>query len=90
MALPVDPKLAKLKIRYERADAAHTAAQFAEFESRDRMDDARQRLFDYIRELGFCPRCELRLNECGGHAQAAAQPAPRSNKYPPEDTIHKQ
>lgn len=69
MALPVDPKITELRALYERAATAHKATQDAEHEARRKEDDTRQKLYDFIRELGYCPHCELPFNECRGHGQ---------------------
>ena len=69
MTLPADPNLAKLKLFYERAAVTHKTAQALELDARRKEDDARKQLYDYIREIGYCPHCELALVECKGHGQ---------------------
>jgi hypothetical protein len=69
MVLPVDSKLAKLQILYARAAVEHKATQNADHEARRNEYDARRDLYNYIRELGYCPHCELPLSECKGHSQ---------------------
>jgi hypothetical protein len=63
MALPVDPKITKLQHLYHDADASYIAALAATYEARGKKHHARQQLFAYIRDLGYCPRCELPLSE---------------------------
>jgi hypothetical protein len=69
MTLPVDPKLAKLQILFGCAAAERKATLDADQEARRKEFDARRDLHNYILELGYCPRCELRLSECHGHSQ---------------------
>jgi hypothetical protein len=69
MTLPVDPRLAKLQILYERATAERKVTLDADQEARRKEYDARRDLHNYIRELGYCPHCELPLSECKGHSQ---------------------
>jgi hypothetical protein len=70
MSLPFDPKLGNLKISYERAVVAHKTAQTLEQEARLKENEARNHLYAYIRELGYCPHCELLLRHCLGHGKA--------------------
>lgn len=69
MPLPVDPELAKLELFYERAVVSRKTAEALEFDTRRREDEARKQLYEYIREIGYCPHCELQLEECKGHGQ---------------------
>jgi len=69
MTLPVDPRLAKLQILYERAAAERKVTLDADQEARRKEYDARRDLHNYVRELGYCPHCELPLSECKGHSQ---------------------
>lgn len=69
MTLPVDPKLTKLQTLYGRAAVEHKTAQDGEQKARRKEDDVRQQFYDYVRELGYCPHCELPLSECTGHGQ---------------------
>ena len=69
MPLPTDPKLAKLQILYDQVAGEHKKAQAAELEARHKEDEVRQQLYDCIRELGYCPHCQLPSRECTGHGQ---------------------
>lgn len=67
MPLPVDPKISELQALYGRAAFAHKATRDAEHEARVKEDYARQEFYNYVRELGYCPLCEVALSECREH-----------------------
>ena len=64
MALPNDPELVTLKSLYDDADKSYTAALAATAKARRKKHLARQQLYDYIFERGYCWVCELPLPEC--------------------------
>ena len=68
MSLPVDPKMTELQALYGRAAFAHKATRDAEYEARLKEDCARQEFYDYVRERGYCPHCEVALSERRGHS----------------------
>lgn len=89
MALPVDdPKLAKLQILHGRATIANRAARDLEQEARRKEAATRQQLYDFIRELGFCPHCELPMIECSGHDEVIGRPHDRRHR--PRDDAKRQ
>ena len=67
MSLPVDPKMTELQALYGRAAFAHKATRDAAHEARLKEDCARQEFYDYVRERGYCPLCEVALSACRGH-----------------------
>ena len=59
----------ELQALYGRAAFAHKATRDAEHEARRNEDCARKQFYDYVRERGYCPHCEITLSECMGHGE---------------------